>query len=84
MGWADTIGRLTNFKRGYEFFGQYNSLILAEIAIPGLKTVAIEEEAISWNATGKKILNEGFLGKDRERKKNKKKMRKRSYKSITR
>jgi hypothetical protein len=46
--------------------------------------VAIEEEAISWNATGKKILNEGFLGKDREIKKNKKKMRKRSYKSITR
>jgi hypothetical protein len=28
--------------------------------------MAIEEKAISWNATGKKILNEGFLGKDRE------------------
>ncbi len=42
MGWADTKGRLTKFKRGYEFFGQNNSLIFAGIAIPGLKTATIE------------------------------------------
>jgi hypothetical protein len=66
MGWADTIGRLTKFKSSYVFFGQYNSLILFGVSITGLKTVAIEEQAISWYSTGENFLNEGSLGKDRE------------------
>jgi hypothetical protein len=35
--------------------------------------MTIKEEAVSWNATGEKFLSEGFLGKYKEIKKNKKK-----------